>query len=145
MSKQPAAPVVNVLTNRYHNTRSGANLEETELTPDKINVEQFGKLFSRTVDGDLYSQPLIVTGVRIGEKTRRVVYLATSRNWVYAYDAEEPDESLPLWQVNLGPPVPRSKIPPETQGGLYTNFGSEVGITSTPVIDRPTNEDRGVL
>ena len=98
---------VNVLTNRNGNTRTGAYLAERRLNTDNVNVDTFGKLFSRTVDGDLYAQPLIVSGVDIGKKIRNVVYLATSRNWVYAYDADDHAACLPLWQVNLGRPVPR--------------------------------------
>src|SRR5262249_20030187 len=66
-----------------------------------------------------------------------VVYLATSRNWVYAYDAEDPDESLPLWQTNLGTPVSRENIHP-----AYANFAAEIGITSTPLIERARRGDQ---
>ena len=127
--------LVDVLTNRNSNARIGAYLHETRLHAQNVNVTTFGKLFSRTVDGDLYAQPLIVTGVNLGKRgVRNVVFLATSRNWIYAYDAENPKDCLPLWQVNLGPPVPREDIYPPLPG-LYMNFGSEIGITSTPVIE----------
>jgi hypothetical protein len=134
---------VNVLTNRNGNTRTGAHLAERRLNTDNVNVDTFGKLFSRTVDGDLYAQPLIVSGVDIGKKIRNVVYLATSRNWVYAYDADDHAACLPLWQVNLGRPVPREDIF-VPRPGLYMNFANEVGITSTPVID-VRGEGKGVL
>src|SRR5208283_4182196 len=120
----------NVLTNRYENSRLGANADETKLNVENVGVATFGKLFSRTVDGDLYAQPLIVSDLFIGGMKRDVVYLATSRNWVYAYDAERPDEVLPLWSRNLGAPVPRDDIFPG-----YLNFAGEIGITSTPVIE----------
>jgi outer membrane protein assembly factor BamB len=121
---------INVLTNRYDNSRSGVNRSETALTTESVSPRTFGKIFARTVDGDLYAQPLIVSELPIGGKKRDVVYLATSRNWVYAYDAETPDEILPLWSRNLGVPVPRDEIVPG-----YLNFSGEIGMTSTPVID----------
>jgi hypothetical protein len=122
---------VDVLTNRYANTRIGANTHETRLNTSTVEIRQFGKLFTRTLDGDLYAQPLVVTGLNIAGKTRNVVYLATARNWVYAYDADDYDACIPLWSRNLGAPVPRDAIFEN-----YLNFASDIGITSTPVIER---------
>jgi outer membrane protein assembly factor BamB len=126
---------VDVLTNRYSASRAGVNGAETKLVKSKIAPATFGKLFTRTVDGDLYAQPLIVSGLRIGRRRRNVVYLATSRNCVYAYDADDSAAYLPIWVRTLGPAVPRNSIAPELMQ-QYLNFGSEVGITSTPVIER---------
>jgi hypothetical protein len=138
MSNKPE--LVNVLTNRNNNARTGAYLRETSLNADNVDVTSFGRLFSRTVDGDLYAQPLIVSGVKFRKgRICNVVFLATSRNWVYAYDADDPSHCLPLWQVNLGAPVPRDDIFPG-----YLNFAAEIGITSTPVIDL-LKGGRGVL
>jgi hypothetical protein len=123
--------LVSVLTNRNNNARTGAYLNETILKPPNVNVATFGRLFSRTVDGDLYAQPLIVSGLKLGQGPAvNVVFLCTSRNWVYAYDADTPTQCLPFWQVNLGTPVPREDVFKE-----YANFADEIGITSTPVID----------
>ena len=131
---------VSVLTNRNDNARTGANLKETILKPANVNVATFGRLFSRTVDGDLYAQPLIVSGLKLGQGPAvNVVFLCTSRNWVYAYDADKPTHCLPFWQVNLGTPVPRDDV-----FNGYTNFAGEIGITSTPVIDLQ-KRGKGVL
>ena len=131
---------VSVLTNRNNNARTGAYLNETILKPENVNVTTFGKLFSRTVDGDLYAQPLIVSGLKLGQGPAvNVVFLCTSRNWVYAYDADTPNHCLPFWQVNLGTPVPRNDV---FHG--YTNFADEIGITSTPVIDLQ-KKGKGIL
>jgi hypothetical protein len=136
---------IEILTNRFDNNRSGVNAEETTLragtddAPGNVDPSRFGKLFTRTVDGDLYAQPLIVNGLTIGGTPRdSVVFLATSRNWVYCYDAEDPDAYVPLWTRQLGPAVPRNEIrwTPEEPDDQYLNFGSEIGITSTPVIAR---------
>jgi hypothetical protein len=121
---------INVCTNRYDNSRSGQNPNETQLNPANVSLGTFGKLFARTVDGDLYAQPLIASGLFIHKTKRNVVFLATSRNWVYAYDADVPEEIVPLWSRQLGPPVPRNAI---LENNL--NFASEVGITSTPAIE----------
>ncbi|MDT7813458.1 MAG: hypothetical protein QOJ42_3374, partial [Acidobacteriaceae bacterium] len=47
-----------VITSQYDNARTGANLNETKLTPRNVNVQHFGKLFTLHVDGDVYAQPL---------------------------------------------------------------------------------------
>ena len=74
-------PPVDVLTNRYDNSRSGANLRETQLTLKTVNAQQFGKLFERPVDGDAYAQPLIKNAVQIpGLGARNVVFVATTNN-----------------------------------------------------------------
>lgn len=125
---------IDVLTNRYNNNRDGVNASEDDLTPTSIGTNTFGKLFTRTVDGDLYAQPLIVSDLKVAGAWRNVVYLATSRNWVYAYDADDPAAHIPLWTRQLGPPVPREAINP-----TYANFGDEIGITGTPVIQRTSD------
>jgi hypothetical protein len=52
---------VDVLTQHNDNGRTGANTRETELTPANVNADQFGMLFRRAVDDQLYTQPLVGT------------------------------------------------------------------------------------
>src|SRR6516225_6448402 len=56
---------VNVLT--YHNdiASTGQNLAEIQLTPSNVQVGSFGKIFTTPVDGQVYAQPLVDTGVTI--------------------------------------------------------------------------------
>src|SRR5262245_56754046 len=125
---------VSVLTNHNDISRTGAHLNETILTTSNVNVAQFGKLFSRTVNGNIYAQPLYLSSVSIpGKGVHNVVYVATAQNNVYAFDADDPSASTALWQVNLGPPVPSGDT-----GDAY-DIQPVVGIISTPVIDPNTN------
>ncbi len=121
---------VNVLTANYNNARTNANLNETILSTLNVNSTQFGKLFSLPVNGAINTQPLYVQGLAIPNAgTHNVVYVGTHSNDVYAFDADT--QGNPLWQVNLGTPVP----------GTDFNVAdlTQIGILSTPVIDITTN------
>src|SRR6266567_4215820 len=85
---QPA--LTEVLTQHNNTARTGANLTETILTRANVNKQQFGKLYDMPVDGQIYTQPLLVTGVPINGQFRNVVFVATEHNSVYAFDAGQP-------------------------------------------------------
>ncbi|MFY9908302.1 MAG: IPT/TIG domain-containing protein, partial [Candidatus Sulfotelmatobacter sp.] len=131
---------VSVLTQHNDNARTGQNLSETVLNTSNVNQGGFGKLFWRTVDGFIYAQPLYVPGLTIQGATHNVVYVATQHNSVYAFDADNPNAPAPLWQVNLGTPVPSEDIciltgDTNPSDCPYYDISPEIGITSTPVID----------
>jgi len=127
-----ASESVSVLTNRYDINRSGANLNETILNTSNVNVQQFGKLFTRQVVGDIYAQPLYYPTLSIPNKgTHNVVFVATSDNNVYAFDADDPQQSTALWQINLGPYVTKNLY----KGDIWDG---QDGVLSTPVIDPAT-------
>src|SRR5688500_13889335 len=78
-----------VLTNRNDLARSGANLHEPRLTADKVNQNNFARLYEYRVTGQVYAQPLYVPEVALADGTvRDVLLVATMRNYVYAFDAQ---------------------------------------------------------
>ena len=124
-----AAPGVNITTWHVDNNRSGLNDQETILTPSNVNTTSFGKLFSVSLDGYAYAEPLIMSGVTINGASHNVLYVATEHDSVYAFDADT--GGSPLWQVSLL----QSGETPLTNGPIQPYEG----VTSTPVIDPSTN------
>src|SRR6266403_4948899 len=125
-----AQSAVTIPTQKGDNGRSGLTPSETTLTLQNVNVNNFGQLFQRPVTGDMYPQPLIVSGLSIGGGTHNVVYLATAANNVYAYDADDATIIAPYWSVNLGTPVPATDV-----DCCCADIASVVGIIGTPAID----------
>lgn len=130
------ARAIDVLTQHNDQFRSGSNLRESTLTAAKVNVNGFGKLFSYSVDGQVYAQPLYVENLSISGSTHNVVYVATMEDSVYAFDA---DKNTTYWQVKFTGgnivPVPITDITHNNNLNIHGN----VGILSTPVIDRNSN------
>src|ERR1700730_18148289 len=90
-----------IATAQYDNARTGANLLETVLTPQNVNVAQFGRIGFLPVDGDVYSQPLYIPQLEIPRKgEQNVAFIATEKDSVYAFDADAPS-TQPLWQVSF--------------------------------------------
>jgi hypothetical protein len=109
-----------VTTSMYDTGRTGWNSHETILTPANVNSSSFGLQHAVTLDANVYAQPLIVPGIKIGTSLHTVVYVATENCTVYAIDAKS---GAILVQRNMGPPGPN---PVGT---------ALVGLNSTPVID----------
>jgi hypothetical protein len=122
---------VDVLTQHNDYARTGANLLEATLTPGNVNKAQFGMLFKRVLDDQLYTQPLVATDIQIGDGTRDVVYVTTVNNSVYAFDANDSQAILPIWHVNFGMPA---DVHSADFGCLDIN--GKMGIIGTPVIDK---------
>ncbi len=114
---------VSVLTGQYDVNRSGANLNETILTPANVNSNQFGLLYTLPVDADIFAQPLYVPGVTVQGAVINVLYVTTLNDSVYAFNA---DTGSLLWQISLGTPI--------TVGGGGASLPT-TGIIGTPVID----------
>ncbi|HWH62679.1 MAG TPA: hypothetical protein VNS50_05375, partial [Ginsengibacter sp.] len=126
---------VSVLTQRNNNTRSGYNDKETILTTTNVNAQQFKKLFSLSVDDQVYAQPLIAANVTILRKKHNIAYIATVNNTMYAYDG---DSGKLYWQKNY---TAQNMRPPKNTdmtgacSGNYKDFSGNIGIVGTPVID----------
>src|SRR5690349_15388071 len=85
-----AQTIPNVLTQHNDNQRTGAILREVKLNTSTVNENHFGKLFSWTVDGQVYAQPLYVRDIEVPNRGRHnLVFIATQRGSVYAFDADD--------------------------------------------------------
>ena len=124
-----------VLTNHNNNARTGLVSDETVLTP--ANVPGLKILFQKTVDGQVYAQPLCVSnqlvykhGVSRGK--REVVIVATEHGSVYAFNAKS---GVCYWQVSL---LDHGDSPVQASDGNINcdELVPEISITATPVIDR---------
>jgi outer membrane protein assembly factor BamB len=124
---KPAQPT-DVTTYKNDVSRSGQNLTESVLTTANVTSAGFGLLRTVGVDGKVDAQPLYLSGLSIGGGTHNVVYVATEHDSVYAIDA---DSGSTLWQVSL---LKSGESTSDTHG--CGQVAPEIGITSTPVIDR---------
>ena len=130
---------IDFLLNRVDLSRTGANLQETILTASNISTSTFGKLWSYSVGGQVYAQPLLVTGVDIpGVGKKDVLYICDMHNNVYAYDADDQSKAgTPYWKVSYGHsvPLPNDSIAEHD----YNDIHIEIGIMGTPCIDKSSN------
>jgi len=136
------AAQIAVTTEKNDNFRSGQNVSETILTPANVASPNFQKLFSQSVDGYIYGQPLYVPNVNIpGNGVHNVVYVATENDSLYAFDADSNTggNANPLWQISFINPADGITTVSDSDIDCYTGPTPQVGITSTPVIDLSTN------
>jgi hypothetical protein len=124
-----ASSVPDVVTHRNDSARTGQNLNEAILTPANVSMSTFGKRGFFPVDGKVDAQPLFLSAVVIpGQGTHNVLFVATEHDSVYAFDA---DNGAVLWHVSM---LGANESTSDDRGcGQVT---PEIGITSTPVIDR---------
>ena len=94
---------ISVTTANYDNRRTNSNPNETILTRAVVGGGTFGKLGSLTVDGQIYAEPLYAAGVQVaGRGIKNVVCVVTMNDSVFAFDADVPTATAPLWQVTWG-------------------------------------------
>ena len=122
------APGTDVMT--FHNdiARTGQNLTETVLTQANVNSQNFGLLRNLPVDGKVDAEPLYLSHLTVGAGTYNVVLIATEHDSVYAFES---DTGTQLWKVSL---LGSGETTSDDRG--CTQVMPEIGVTSTPVIDR---------
>jgi hypothetical protein len=135
----------------YHNDlyRDGVNTYEYALSTATVTPATFGKLFSCSVDGAVYAQPLWVPNLTISSAKHNVIFVATQHDSLYAFDADSNGSPCaPLWKASLIDAA-HGGITGETSV-FYSDFNGligdgsgeispEIGVTGTPVIDPATN------
>jgi len=121
-------PGTDVLTYKNDHSRTGQNLSESTLTPATVSSANFGLLRNLTVDGKVDAQPLYVSQLKVSGSFHNVVFAATEHDSVYAFDA---DTGSALWQASL---LATGETLSDAHG--CDQVIPEIGITSTPVIDR---------
>ena len=124
-----ASTSIDVVT--YHNdiARTGQNLNETILTTSNVTSATFGKLGLYPVDGLVDAQPLYLSAVAVpGKGTHNLLVAATEHDSVYVFDA---DTGTVIWKTS-------TLKAGETTSDIRScgQVSPEIGITSTPVIDR---------
>jgi FG-GAP-like repeat len=122
-----------VLTYHNDNARTGWNENETILTPSNVNVTTFGLNLNLLVDGKVDAQPLYAANAAVFsagnfQGNHDLVIIATEHDSVYAFDA---DTGLLYWHTVL---LGAGETPSDDRG--CSQVTPEIGITSTPVIDR---------
>jgi len=104
------------------NSRTGWYPDQTGLTPALVSGGTFGQLFSTTVNGSVYGQPLVDDGQLL---------VNTENNYAYGLD---PVSGSVLWSRRFG-------APPQASALDCADLAPTMGITSTPVIDQATNTE----
>jgi iron transport multicopper oxidase len=115
------AAVASGVTNAGDDLRTGWYPDEAAITPTLVSSSDFGQLWSASVNGQVYAQPLLsATGTLI---------VATENDKVYGLD---PATGAQRWTNDLGTPF----NPADLGCG---DISPSIGTTSTPVIDFSTN------
>jgi hypothetical protein len=117
-----------VTTFHNDNLRTGQNLTETRLTPANVSSQTFGLLRNLSVDGKVDAEPLYLSQLSVGGGVSNAVFVVTEHDSVYAFDS---DTGVQLWKVSL---LGSGETTSDSRN--CGQVSPEIGITSTPVIDR---------
>lgn len=109
----------NVTTAGYNTLRDNWDPSEPSLGPATLTSGHFGELFSTSVEGEVYSQPLVYGGD---------VIVTTEKADAYAINATT---GAIVWKRSFGSPFTSSAI-------HCSDLTPDLGSTSTPVIDPST-------
>ena len=128
-----------ISTYHYDLARDGVNSQEFALSTSNVRATTFGKLFSCTVDGAVYTEPLWLPALNINGSAHNVVFVATQHDSLYAFDADA-SPCQQLWHANLldgahGGTANEASVWWQDVGNCYGDIQPEIGVTGTPVID----------
>ncbi len=124
----PAATTPDVTTYHYDNTRQGLNAQETTLTLANVASATFGLLGTYPVDGKVDAQPLFAANLPLASGAVNALFVATEHDTVYALNAAT---GAQLWKSSVLAAGETTSDPRSCD-----QITPEIGITSTPVIDR---------
>jgi len=148
----------NILSFHDNTASTGLNDTEVQLTPANVKTGTFGKLFTTSVDGEVYAEPLVDTGVTIANGVNTtfgaagvhdVVFVATENDTLYAINSDANGGNI-LWERSFlsvsnsggddNNTLGASLISPLTSSDVgVQDISPIIGITGTPVIDPSTN------
>ena len=100
--------------------RTGWYSDEASLAPSTVGAGTFGAIFSTSVSGKVFAQPLVSQGT---------LFVVTENNVIYGLDALT---GKPIWSRTLASPFTAADA-------NCSNIAPNIGITGTPVIDSATN------
>jgi hypothetical protein len=123
-----STPAVDVTTYHNDNARDGLNAQETTLNPTNVNSKTFGLVATYPVDGNVDAEPLYLSNVALGGSTANVLYVATEGDSVYAFNASS---NAQIWKTSI---IGSGETTSDARG--CNQISPQIGITSTPVIDR---------
>ena len=124
----PPSSGTDVTTYKNDLARTGQNLTETTLTLANVNSTMFGLLRKLPVTGKVDAQPLYLSHLTVAGTLHNVVYVVTEHDMVYAFDS---DTAATLWSESV---LGSGETTSDNRG--CGQVSPEIGITSTPVIDR---------
>ena len=132
---------------------TGVNASETILSPAFVHTPgNFVPLFSEQVDGQVFAQPLYLSGAKSslipggwadGKMHNNVVFVVTENATLYAFDADgdsnyqpHTGSSNPIWKLHLVPANNTTAVPiPKEDVNAADDITPLFGDTATPVID----------
>ncbi len=124
----------NVVTYHNDNARTGQYLNEILLTPASLKAGLFHERYFLPLDGAVYAQPLYLSRVKIaGKGFHNILFVATSHDSLYAFDADGESGSSPLWQVSFLDAA--TGVTTVSASDVNCPVIPELGISGTPVID----------
>jgi outer membrane protein assembly factor BamB len=120
---------VSVLQHHNHASRDGVYIDPLLTKAAAAGLHMDTTFAGATISGPTYAQPLYLAGTGTGPD---LVIAVTEQNRVYAFNAST---GAQLYNVLLGPPLPRSQL--SSLGSFCGNI-DPLGATGTPVIDEST-------